>query len=534
MTHDELCTLTIDELATHIRSQEVSPVDIVDALLARIEEHNDALIAYLHVDAEGARAAAKAAENEIASGSYRGPLHGIPVAYKDIFHVQGLPTTANSRLMADYVASADCTVASHLRQAGAICMGKLNTIEFASGSMEFLGNARNPWHTEYHPGGSSSGSGAALAAYLVPGAMGSDTGGSIRIPASLCGVVGLKPTYGRISRSGILPLSWSLDHAGPMARTVRDVAHLLQAIAGPDRHDPSAATVAVPDYLSPLNGDVRGLRIGVPKSYFFEACDPEVVQAVRVAVNTMNDLGAETIEIDMPTCTYASAASWAIAYSESFSIHRENFFARSRDYTPAFMHKITGAALLTSDEIVTAQRLREMVTTEFLEVLSKVDVIVSPTTAYPAHPIDGQAPESATHSLARPISLTGLPSLALPCGFTEGGLPVSMQLTGRAWEEARVLQLGHAYEQATTWHQRRAPIDAMTKPTVHAPEPALPSAIDGNWVLDYARLIGLTYVTADDAEAIAQSIGPQKTQLKRAQKLIESGAEPAVRPVRLS
>ena len=239
MSSEELCYLSIDDLAQKIRSLEVSPVDVVEALLARIEQYNGCLVAYLHVEAEGARAAARAAEVEIFAGGYRGPLHGIPVAYKDIFHVQGLPTTAGSRLMADYVATADCTVASRLRQAGAICMGKLNTIEFASGSMEVYGTARNPWHTERHPGGSSSGSGVALGASLVHGALGSDTGGSIRIPASLCGVVGLKPTYGRISRSGILPLSWSLDHAGPMARTVTDVTHLLQTIAGPDHLDPT-------------------------------------------------------------------------------------------------------------------------------------------------------------------------------------------------------------------------------------------------------------------------------------------------------
>lgn len=532
MSGEELCYLSIDELASKIRSRDVSPVAVVDALLARIERHNSSLIAYLHIDADGARAAARAAELEIAAGGYRGPLHGIPVAYKDIFHVQGLPTTAGSRLMADYVAAADCTVASRLRQSGAVCMGKLNTIEFASGSMEVYGTARNPWHTEYHPGGSSSGSGAALAASLVHGAMGSDTGGSIRIPASLCGVVGLKPTYGRISRAGILPLSWSLDHAGPMARTVTDVAHLLQAIAGPDPSDPSAAVRAIPDYLSSLQGSIKGLRVGVPRNYFFEAADPDVIRAVRTAIATLDGLGAEVHAIELPTCSYASAASWAIAYTESFSLHRQRFFSRPRDYTPAFLHKITGAALLTADELLTARRLREMVTAEFVAALNKVDVIVTPTTAYPAHPIAGQSAESATHSLTRPISLTGLPSLAMPCGFAAGGLPVSLQITGRAWDEGTVLRVGHAYEQATDWSRNRAPITAETDPTEHAPEPALPSAIDANWVMEFARLTDLTFVTADDAEPLAQSIGPQKTQLQRARDAIGVDVEPDVRPVR--
>ena len=530
MSYEALSYLSIDELGRKLCSREVSPVDVVDALLTRIEQYNNHLIAYLHVDGETARKAAKAAEQEISAGGYRGPMHGIPIAYKDIFHVKGLPTTANSRLMADYIADADCTVVSRLRNSGAICMGKLNTIEFASGSMDFLGNARNPWHTERHPGGSSSGSGTALAAHLVHGAMGSDTGGSIRIPASLCGIVGLKPTYGRISRSGILPLSWSLDHAGPMARTVTDVAHLLQVIAGADHNDPSAALQGVPNYTSTLTANIRGRRIGVPKNYFFEASDPEVVEAVRTAIAVMQGLGAEVKEIELPTSVHASAASWAIAYSEAFSLHRSRFFERSREYTPAFLHKITGAALLSSDELLTALRLREKVTMEFTDALHEVDVIATPTTAYPAHSISGQAPESATHSLTRPISLTGLPSLAMPCGFAAGGLPISMQLTGRAWEEQTILDIGFAYENATEWSHRRAPINAETKPPDHQPEASLPSEIDANWVMDFAKLTGLTFVTEDDAGGIAQSIGPQKTQLKRALEVIDIGLEPAVRP----
>lgn len=534
MTNAELCYESIAELAPKLRTGEISPVDIADALIARIDEHNGFLKAYLHVDAEGARKAARAAEIEIAAGGYRGPLHGIPVAYKDIFHVQGLPTTAGSRLMADYVADEDCTVASRLRQAGAICMGKLNTIEFASGSMEVYGTARNPWHTERHPGGSSSGSGVALAAQLVHGAMGSDTGGSIRIPASLCGIVGLKPTYGRVSRAGILPLSWSLDHAGPMARTVADVAFLLQAIAGPDPRDPSAAPKAVPNFSSGLTGDIRGLRIGVPRNYFFDMVDPDVVTAVRAAVATMESLGAQIYDIELPACEHASAASWAIAYTESFAYHRDNFFARSRDYTPAFLHKITGAACLSAEDRVLAGRLRELTTTEFIAALQDVDVILTPTTSYPSHPIDDPSPESLTHSLTRAISLTGLPSLSLPCGFASGGLPVGLQLTGRAWEEGTILRLGHSYEQASRWSRRRAPMNAEENPPLHAQQPALESAVDPQWVLDYARLTGLSFVIAGDAEPVAQSIGPQMTQLQQARGLIEAGMEPPVRPVRHS
>lgn len=532
MSNMELCFLSIAELAPKLRTREVSPVEVVEALLARIDEYNSTLLAYLHVDAENALAAAQAAEIEIGAGGYRGTLHGIPVAYKDIYDVNGLPTTAGSKIMAGYVASEDSTVAAQLRQAGAICLGKLNTLEFASGSMEVFGNARNPWHTDCVPGGSSSGSGVALAAHLVHGATGSDTGGSVRNPASFCGVVGLKPTYGRISRAGIMPLSWSLDHAGPMARTVMDTALLLQAMAGPDPRDVSAAQQQVPDYAAELSGDIRGLRVGVPRSYYFDEADPEVVRAVRDAIASMERLGAVVSDIDLPHSAYTSSASWAIAYTESFALHRDNFFARPRDYTPTFFNKITGAACLTAEERLTAQRLRQVVSAEFRDVLQTVDVIVTPTTSYAAHPIGQSSPQSDSHSLTRSVSLTGLPALAVPCGFTTvGGLPISMQLIGRAWEEGTVLRLGHAYEQTAGWVRRRAGLQAeRTLPALpaHAPDR---SAIDSQWVVEYARLTGLSFVEASDVTAIAASIGPHKTQLAAAREVLETGVEPPVRPV---
>jgi aspartyl-tRNA(Asn)/glutamyl-tRNA(Gln) amidotransferase subunit A len=531
MPNSELCFLNIAELAPLLRERKVSPVEVVEALLTRIETYNDTLRAYLYVASEQALAAARAAEVEIGTGGYRGALHGIPVAYKDIYDVQGLPTTAASRVTQGYVATEDCTVAARLRQAGAICLGKLNTLEFASGSMEVFGTARNPWHTEMVPGGSSSGSGTALAAHLIPGATGSDTGGSVRNPASFCGIVGLKPTYGRISRAGIIPLSWSLDHAGPMARTVADTALLLQAMAGPDRRDASAALQPVPDFHAALDGKIRGLRLGVPSSYFFDEAAPEVVAAVRQAIEVMQQLGAVVYDVDLPYAAYGSSASWTIAYTESFAFHRDNFFARARDYTPAFLHKISGAACLTAEERITAQRLRQVITAECLAALRAVDVIVTPTTAYPAYPIGGVSSQSDTHSLTRPISLTGLPALAVPCGFTNAGLPVSMQLIGRSWEESTVLRLGHAYEQAAGWYHKRAPMRAGALPPSPPSTRTEPSAVDAQWVLDFARLTGLSFVTEADAGPIAASIGPHKTQLAAARKLLDAAVEPPVRPV---
>jgi aspartyl-tRNA(Asn)/glutamyl-tRNA(Gln) amidotransferase subunit A len=520
MVDAELSFQSIRELGPRLASGEVSPVEVLDGLLARIEQYNGTLNAYLHVDADSARAEARAAEKAIASGDYIGPLHGIPIAHKDIFHVRGMPTTGGSRLMAGFVADADCTVAQRLRSAGTVCVGKLNTLEFASGSMEVYGTARNPWHTDRHPSGSSSGSGVALAARLIHGASGSDTGGSIRLPAAACGVVGLKPTYGRVSRTGILPLSWSLDHPGPMARTVADAALLFQPMAGADAADPSSSAQPVPDYASALSSDIRGLRVGVPREYFFDGADPSVISAVRDAVAVMEQLGAEIHEVELPWSAFSSSASWAIAYIESFAIHRARFFARARDYTPAFLHKVAGAACLSAEEHLTAERVRERVSAEFNQALQVADVLVMPTTAYTAHPVTGPNPQPETHSLTRAASLTGLPTLAMPCGFVEG-LPVSMQLTGRAWDEGTVLRLGHAYEQAVPWSQQRAPIDAHGNPRIHPAQCGLECAVDATWVLDHARLNGLSFVTPENAEPIAASIGPQKTQLAASSRLLE-------------
>jgi aspartyl-tRNA(Asn)/glutamyl-tRNA(Gln) amidotransferase subunit A len=452
------------------------------------------------------------------------------VAYKDIYDVRGVPTTAASRLLLGNVASEDSTVAARLRQAGAICLGKLNTFEFASGSMEVFGPARNPWNSTMVSGGSSAGSGVALAAHLVPLATGSDTGGSVRIPASFCGVVGLRPTYGRVSRAGIIPLSWSLDHAGPMARTVADTALLLQAMAGPDPRDTTAAARPVPEYALTAAG-LAGTRLGVPRSYFFEGAHAEVVAAVEAALDTMRQLGAVVREVDLPHARYGSSASWAIAYAEAFAYHRSGFFTRARDYTPAFLHKITGGALLTAEELITAQRMRQVITAEFLEALGDVDALVTPTTPYPAHPVDTPAPEGDMRSLVRPVSLTGLPALALPCGFTRAGLPVSVQLIGRPWAEGTVLRIGHAYERAARWHTRRPPIDGTAVPSLTV-EPASVDDVNGvsigaQWVLDQARLTGLSFVGPEDAGLIAASIGPVRAQLAHARARLNPNTEPS-------
>jgi Asp-tRNA(Asn)/Glu-tRNA(Gln) amidotransferase A subunit family amidase len=315
-----------------------------------------------------------------------------------------------------------------------------------------------------------------------------------------------------------------------MARTVADTAMLLQAMAGPDRRDASAATQPVPDYQAALQPALPDVHIGVPSTYFFEQGDPEVIAAVRAAIDALPPLGAVVRPVELPHAWLGPAASWAIAYTESFAFHRDNFFARPRDYTPAFFHKIAGAAFLTAEERITAQRLRQVITAEFLTALQGVDVIIVPTTAYPAYPIGRASPQPDMRSLTRSVSLTGLPALAVPCGFTRAGLPVSMQVIGRAWEESTVLRVGYAYEQAAGWHRRRAPIRPGPTSSASAASPASAGGIDARWVMDFARLTGLSFVAESDAEPIAAAIAPVKTMLAEARARLDAGVEPPVRP----
>ncbi|MBK6662759.1 MAG: hypothetical protein IPG47_08370 [Thermoflexaceae bacterium] len=328
---DDLTFMSVTELAPRIETKEISPVDLVEAQLAKIAAKDDVLRAFIHVDPERALGLARAAEGEIAAGGYRGPLHGITVAHKDIIDVAGMPTTGASKVMPHRIATADATVASRLRGAGTVCLGKLNLIEFASGSMGVFGFARNPWNLSAYPGGSSSGSGAALAAGMVTLATGTDTGGSVRNPACFCGLVGLRPTYGRVSRHGCIPLSWSQDSIGPMGRTVGDVALMLGATAGGDRFDATSAPLRVPDFTADLGKEVTGVRIGVPHGFFMEDLDPQVLAAMHAAIQQFAALGAVMVPIALPASEFAPAASWTIAYSESFVYHRDWFETRSRD-----------------------------------------------------------------------------------------------------------------------------------------------------------------------------------------------------------
>jgi aspartyl-tRNA(Asn)/glutamyl-tRNA(Gln) amidotransferase subunit A len=458
---DEIAYATIAELGARYRKRDLSPVEVTRALLARIEKLDPILHAFVTLTADRALADARAAEEALRHGDGR-PLLGIPVAHKDIYLTRGIRTTGGSALLADWIPEDEATCVERWRAAGTILLGKLITHEFAFG-LQMPGHrfppARNPWNLDHVPGGSSSGSGAALAAGFVAGATGSDTGGSIRGPAAFCGIVGLKPTYGRASRAGVLSLSWTLDHTGPMARTVEDCAHLLQPLAGHDPLDPASSSAPVDDYLAPLARDIRGMKIGVPRAYFFEGLDPEVERAFEEALATLRRLGAEVRDVQIPSIG-ATPAFLLILMAEAFAYHERDLREHPELYGEVLRERIMAGALITASEYMQAQRIRSQICSETAEVLKSVDVLATPTALKPATPFaQAYDPEFGfPRSNMPPFNLTGSPTLALPCGFSSSGLPLSLQLAGRPFEEGTVLQIGHAYERATQWHTRRPPV----------------------------------------------------------------------------
>ena len=460
----DLHWLSVAEAAQLIAARKLSPVEFTEASLRRIEQLEGRLNAFITVDGDAAMTAASEAADEIAKGGAHGPLHGIPIALKDIFGVAGVRMTAGSKILSENVASEDAEATARLKAAGAVVLGKLNLHEFAFGATgvnPHYGAARNPWDLERITGGSSSGSGASVAAGECAAALGTDTGGSIRIPASLCGIVGLKPTYGRVSKRGVLPLSWSLDHVGPMTRTVEDAAIVLQAIAGRDADDASTVGEPVPDYMQMLRQGVQGLRIGIPKEFFFENLHPEVESAVRSAIGLLGEMGADLTEADVPLISEIPGGVTAIMLPEALAYHQKWMSERPDDYGDDVRYRLELGATFLAVHYVQAQRFREMAVAAWREeVFPKVDLIVTPTTPITARPIE-EGDLQVTFNLIRftnPLNFLGVPAISIPCGFTGEGLPVGLQLVGRWWDEASVLRAAYAYEQATDWHERRAPI----------------------------------------------------------------------------
>jgi aspartyl-tRNA(Asn)/glutamyl-tRNA(Gln) amidotransferase subunit A len=465
----DLTFASATELARMIAAKQVSPVEVVRAHLERINALDGSLRTFITLTAEAALAAAVEAEAAVAAGRPVGPLHGVPLGLKDLYDTAGVRTTGGSRILDQRVPSADATVVRRLREAGMIVLGKLNMVEFAygpEGLNPHYGDARNPWDPRTHrmTGGSSSGSGAAVAAGLVTVALGSDTGGSIRIPCSLCGLTGIKPTYGRVSRAGVLPLSWSMDHVGPMTRTAADCALVLAAMAGYDPADPTSSVLPVPDYVAALSGDVRGLRVGLLRRDFLDVATPDVGAAVESAARTLEKAGAVVDEVVLPSVRHAAAGSLAVVATEAMAYHAAWLRTRAAEYDPAVRSRLMLGAFVTGVHYVRGQQARALFRREVDEALARRDVLLAPATPVTAPAIDerqttlGDGPSdvrSALIRLTRPFNFSGHPACSVPCGITAGGLPIGMQIVGRPFDEATVLRVGDAYQRLTDWHARR-------------------------------------------------------------------------------
>src|SRR5713101_6179444 len=460
---DDIFYATIRELGARYRRREISPVEVTHALLARIERLDPVLHAFVTLTADRALADARAAEEALGRGDGRALL-GVPVAHKDIYLTRGIRTTGGSALLADWIPEDDAMCVRRWREAGTVLLGKLITHEFAFG-IQFPGHrfppARNPWNLDHIPGGSSSGSGAALAAGLTVGSLGSDTGGSIRGPAAFCGIAGLKPTYGRVSRAGVVTLSWTLDHTGPMARSAEDCAFMLQALAGHDPADPASAREPVADYLANLEGGVKGLRVGVVRDYFFEQVEPETVAAFERAMGELGRLGATVRDVAIPSI-HATPSFMVIMLTEAFAYHERDLRTRPEFYGDVLREKLMAGGLFRADEYIQIHRLRAQILEDTARALLSVDVLVTPTALGPAPAfkvvLDPDFPFAKSNM--GPFNITGLPTLTLPTGFSSTGLPLSFQISGRPFDEATVLRAGHAYQRATDWHRRRPPVRA--------------------------------------------------------------------------
>jgi len=465
---------SMGELARLVATKAVSPVEVVQAHLDRIAALDGQVKAYITVMVDAAREAAKAAEAAVMAREPLRPLHGVPVGLKDLYCTKGVKTTAGSRILGDWVPTEDATVVSRLAGAGAIMLGKLNMHEFAygpEGLNTHYGTSWNPWDASTHriPGGSSSGSGAGVAAGLCPGALGSDTGGSIRIPSSLCGLTGIKPTYGRVSRAGVLPLAWSLDHVGPMCRSAADCALMLGAMSGYDPRDPSTSVLPVPDYTAALTGQVKGLRIGLLRRVFLESAGTPQRQAVEAAVKTLETLGASVREVELPQMKYAAGAAAAVISAESYAYHEPWLKSRIAEYGPDVRERLLVGAFVSGADYLRGQRVRHLIRDEVDQVLGGLDVLIAPTLPIAAVPvgtreveIDGR-PYPVRPTLVRytrPFNASGHPAASVPCGFTLDGLPIGMQVIGRSFDEATVLRVADAYQRVTDWHSRRPPLGA--------------------------------------------------------------------------
>jgi aspartyl-tRNA(Asn)/glutamyl-tRNA(Gln) amidotransferase subunit A len=467
MSVTELAYATIAELASLIERRQLSPVEAVRAALERAERLEPTLNAWITLLPDVALAEARAAEAEIIAGGYRGPLHGVPLGIKDLYFTRGVRTTAGSKILSDFVPDQDGAVVERLRAAGAVMLGKTNLVEFAYGPTDYYqpeyGPTRNPWSLDRFPGGSSTGSAAAVASGQVPAALGSDTGGSIRNPASFCGISGLKPTYGRVSAYGVVPLSTTLDHMGPLARSAEDCAIVLQAIAGHDPRDNNSAYRPVPDYLAELRAPITGLRLGLPRGHFFEDLWPGIGEAVEAAAVVFTSLGATVVPIELPGLAADTLATMTVLQAEASAYHRRSLAERPGDFVPDIRQKLLDGLEIKAVDFVDGVSAMRRLRATFRAAFQQVDALITPTrdTVAPRQAADGKILDTFPHTAAGrasptlPFNAAGLPAISIPCGFDQAGLPIGLHLAGRLHDDATVLRLAHAYQQSIDWHRRR-------------------------------------------------------------------------------
>jgi aspartyl-tRNA(Asn)/glutamyl-tRNA(Gln) amidotransferase subunit A len=453
----DVCLLSIEDAAKQVAAKQISPVELTNAVLARIDRLQPQLNAYVTLTPEIALAEARAAEREIAAGRYRGPLHGIPIAHKDLFDTKGVRTTAGMKIFADRVPDADAAVVEKLRDAGAVSLGKLGMHEAAYGMTSdniHFGTVRNPWDTARVSGGSSGGSGVATAAGLAFATTGSDTGGSIRCPAAFCGCVGLMPTYGRVSVRGAVPLSWSMDHAGPLTRTVRDAAIMLQAMAGHDPGDPVSVDRPVPDYLDGIERGAKGLRVGVPRQHFWSGLDAPVEKLARAAVDALADAGAAVVDVDWPQAVEYARILWDVSLCEASAFHAPWFPSRRDEYDQQVATLLDAGNTMPGARAAASRRVMDEARAGLADaVLEKhgVEVLAIPTAPLVASTIEetrGRPASGRIVNLTGIIDFTGQPAIAVPCGLTPEHLPASISFVARRWDERAALRAGRAYELA--------------------------------------------------------------------------------------
>ena len=463
---EELHELSIAQAGKRLRAGTLTSTALTQHALDRIAALDPLLNAFILVTKDRALADAERADRELKAGIDKGPMHGIPHALKDIYETAGIRTTCHSKLMLDHVPKEDGTATAKLAAGGAVLLGKLATHEFAIGGPSFdlpFPPARNPWNRDHFAGGSSSGSGVAVASGMVRVAMGSDTGGSIRGPAAYCGIVGLKPTYGRVSRRGVFPLSYTLDHCGPLSWSVEDTALIMQVVAGHDPLDPASADVPVPDFAAELGSGISGLKLAYPRSFFasVDGISPEVIAGVDRAVQDLARLGATVAEIKLPDFELFNACGRVILTAEAYTVHEENLIKRGADYGRHTYQRMMPGAMVSGADLIQALRMRRELHDAVARVLEEHDAIVTVNALAPAIRLDAFPVDATlrTPGLTIPFNVTGHPALAVPTGFARSGLPIGLQIIGRPFDEPTVLRIGAAYESVAQWTEKRPQLE---------------------------------------------------------------------------